>query len=49
MKNKISEFEKEGNNYIIEGFPRTRIQALSLEKIGVIPDKLIRLIVDDHQ
>jgi adenylate kinase family enzyme len=47
VKNKIAEFEKEGNNWIIEGFPRTRIQALSLEKIGIIPDKLIKLNVNE--
>jgi len=25
VKNKIAELEKEGGNWIIEGFPRTRI------------------------
>lgn len=49
VKNKITELEKEGGNWIIEGFPRTRIQALSLEKLGVIPDKIIRINVGEDQ
>ena len=30
-------------NWIIEGFPRTKIQALSLSKMGIIPDKIINI------
>jgi adenylate kinase len=40
---KIQEFENEKKNWIIEGFPRTKIQALSLSKLGIIPDKLINI------
>ena len=45
MKTEIQKTEKEGQSWIIEGFPRTKVQALSLQKIGVIPDKFILLDV----
>jgi adenylate kinase len=35
--------EKENQSWIIEGFPRTRVQALSMQKIGILPDKFIVL------
>lgn len=37
------QFEKENTSWIIEGFPRTRVQALALQKIGIIPDRFILL------
>lgn len=43
VRKKVVEYEKECKHWIIEGFPRTRIQALALEKMGIIPDKLIKL------
>ena len=45
VKNQILSTEKEGQSWIIEGFPRTKVQALALQKIGVIPDKFILLDV----
>ena len=45
VKSEILRTEKEGQSWIIEGFPRTKVQALSLQKIGVIPDKFILLEV----
>lgn len=45
VKKQIQQFEKENTSWIIEGFPRTRVQALSLQKIGIIPDKFIMLDV----
>ena len=39
--------EKEQKSYIIEGFPRTEIQAIALMEMGVIPDKFILLSQDD--
>lgn len=38
-------YEKDNQSWIIEGFPRTKVQALSLQKIGIIPDKFILLDV----
>jgi adenylate kinase len=43
LKNIITEHEKNGINYIIEGFPKTQRQALALLKMGIIPDKFILL------
>lgn len=43
VKKQIMQFEKENTSWIIEGFPRTRVQALALQKIGIIPDRFIML------
>ena len=43
----IKQFEKEKKNWIIEGYPRTREQALSLTKMDFIPDRMILLEVAD--
>jgi adenylate kinase family enzyme len=45
VKKQILSYEKENLSWIIEGFPRTKVQALSLQKIGVIPDKFLVLDV----
>jgi adenylate kinase len=45
VKKQIAAVEKDNQSWIIEGFPRTKVQALSLQKIGVIPDKFILLEV----
>ena len=47
MEKNINELEKEGKSWIMEGFPRTKVQALALQKMGIIPDKFILLNVDD--
>jgi len=39
----VKQMEKEQKSYIIEGFPRTEIQAIALMQMGVIPDKFILL------
>lgn len=43
VKKKIGDSEKEGKNWIIEGFPRNKNQALMVGKLGIIPDKMILL------
>ena len=43
VKKQLQAFEKEGKSWIIEGFPRTRKQALALVKMNFIPDKFILL------
>lgn len=45
VKKQIQQLEKDGLSWIIEGFPRTRLQALTLQKMGVIPDSFILLDV----
>ncbi|CAI2369171.1 unnamed protein product [Moneuplotes crassus] len=44
----IEQLEKEKRNWIIEGFPRTRKQALALTEMGFIPDRMILLDVKDE-
>jgi adenylate kinase len=43
VKKKVEECEKESKHYVIEGFPRTKIQAMALEELGVIPNKILNL------
>ena len=43
--------EKEGHgstSWIIEGFPRTRLQAIALQKMSVVPDKFILLDIAEN-
>jgi hypothetical protein len=39
--------EKEQKSYIIEGFPRTEVQAIALQKMGILPDNFILLQQSD--
>ena len=48
VKKEIEGYEKKHQSWIIQGFPRTRVQALSLQKMGIIPDKFINLEVRKH-
>jgi adenylate kinase len=43
----ILQLEKDKKSWIVEGFPRSRAQALSLTKMDFIPDHMILLKVDD--
>ena len=45
VKNRIEELEKEQASWIMEGFPRTRLQALALQEMRILPDKFILLNV----
>jgi len=45
VKEQIEECEAKGKSWIIQGFPRTKVQALSLQKMGIIPDKMLLLKV----
>ena len=35
--------EQDQKSWIIEGFPRTEVQAVALQKMGIIPEKFIML------
>jgi adenylate kinase len=48
VKGQVDALEKENKSWIIEGFPRTRSQALAMQKMGIIPDKFILLNVDEE-
>ena len=43
MKKQIKECEEKGKSWIVQGFPRTKAQALALQTLGIIPDKFILL------
>ena len=45
VQEQIQECESKGKSWIIQGFPRTKVQALSLQKMGIIPDKMLLLKV----
>ena len=49
VSNHIKTLEKDGKSWIIEGFPRTRQQALAFQKLGIIPDKFFLLDVAHNQ
>ncbi len=59
VKMQIQLLEKDEKSWIIEGFPRTRVsptsrtnilqlQALALQKMGILPDKFILLQIDEE-
>ena len=41
VKKEISDCERKNRSFIVSGFPRTKYQALSMQKLGIIPDKFI--------
>lgn len=47
VKSQIEQLEKAQKSYVLEGFPRTEVQAISLLKMGIIPDKFILLEQND--
>lgn len=49
VKNRIEELEKEQTSWIMEGFPRTKLQALALLEMKLLPDKFILLNVSSSQ
>ena len=40
---RVVECEKESRSFVLEGFPRSKVQALALEEMGIVPDKVINL------
>lgn len=47
VNQQITDLEKNGKNYVIEGYPRTRVQAIWLQRMGIIPDKFFILNIDE--
>lgn len=45
VKNSIAEFEKSEQNWVIEGFPRTMSQVVSMQKMGIYPTRVALLNV----
>ena len=47
VNQQLAELEKDGKNYVIEGYPRTRVQAIALQRMAVVPDKFFVLGVSE--
>ena len=45
VKRQVALHEKDGQSWILEGFPRTQVQALALQQLGTVPDKIIHITV----
>lgn len=48
VQNQIELCEKHNQGWILEGFPRTRMQALALQNMKIIPDKIFLLNMENH-
>ena len=48
VKREVTRLEKEGSSWIVEGFPRSQVQALALQQLGVVPDKVIVLNINER-
>ena len=48
VQKRIQEAEAENQSWILSGFPRTKVQALSLQKMAVLPDQFIKLDIEKH-
>ena len=49
LKQELIRLEKANQSYIVEGFPRNRVQAMFLQSVGIIPDNVIILYGDDNR
>lgn len=49
VKEQIENSEKEKKSWIICGFPKNKVQALALQKLQVIPDKIISMSCSESQ
>lgn len=45
VRNSIAEIEKDSQNWIVEGFPRTAAQVVALQKMGIAPTRIVLLTV----
>ena len=48
VKKEVAKHERKNKSWIVQGFPRTKVQALSLQPMGIIPDKFINLNIREH-
>ena len=49
VRAEIENYEKKQFSWIIQGFPWTRVQALELQKMAIVPDKFININIRKHQ
>ena len=48
VKQAVSDCEKSSLSWIMNGFPRTKFQALALQSMGIVPDRIIHLSAPYH-
>lgn len=49
VKKHLETLEKEKKSYILEGFPKTRVQGLALQRAGIIPDTFLLLNLPEEE
>jgi len=49
VKKHLATLEKEKKSYILEGFPKTRVQGLALQRAGIIPDTFLLLNLPEEE
>ena len=49
VKAEVDKYEANHESYFIQGFPRTKVQALSLQRLRIVPDKFIHLNIRQAQ
>ena len=43
VNQQIKECETNKQSYIVEGYPRTHVQAIALQRLGIVPDRFFIL------
>ena len=43
INTQVDELEKNSINYIVVGYPRTRVQAMAMQRAGIVPDRFFIL------
>lgn len=49
IKQELIRLEKSNKSYIVEGFPRNRVQAMFLQSVGIIPDNVILITAPEEK
>jgi len=48
LKHELIRLEKSNLSYIVEGFPRNRVQAMFLQSVGILPDNVIIIAAENN-
>lgn len=49
IKQELIRLEKNSTSYIVEGFPRNRVQAMFLQSVGILPDNIILITSEENK
>lgn len=49
VQKQIQEQEKAGKSYLLQGFPRTKYQAMQMKRMGIVPDRIIMFNMPKQQ